>query len=174
MVYLAKKPTVTILMSSIDISHDYCLPKQFRFFGVAVVVFAIVFVAGHLSLPGKTISLVSVIAGLLMLTARYGLLLNAKERRYKEYVHLLSYKKGQWLSYAGIEKIFVNKLKISEIVVSRTGARFDAKSQIFQAYLKLDDGTKVELDSDSNRERLVARLNRYNRVLQTTIQDNTV
>ncbi len=161
-------------MPIIDISHDYCLPKQFRWLAVAILVFSLIFITQHLTLTRAIISLVSTIAGLLMLTARYGLLLDVKERRYKEYARLLFYKKGQWLGYANIEKVFVNKLKVSETMVTRTGARFDTKSQVYQAYLKFDDGTKVELDSDSNKEHLLFRLGQYNERLQTIIQENAL
>lgn len=161
-------------MTRIDISHDYCLTKQFRFLGIAVGLFSVFFLTQHPTLSGAIISLVSSIAGLLMLTARYGLALDVEQHRYQEYVRLLFYKNGPWLSYTGIEKIFVNKLKVSQTMVTRTGARFDTQSQDYQAYLKFDNGTKVELDGDSNKEKLFLRLRKYNEMLQAVIQDNAV
>lgn len=161
-------------MEPLNIMHEYVLPKQFRFFGILALIFAIIFFTQHINLFGFLVSSASVFLGALMLTARYGLSLDTSQKQYKEFVSLLWFQSGNWKDYTGIEKIFINKIVESERMVSRSGAKFDFKSQSCQAYIKFDDGQKIELDSDKSKERLLARLKEYNEQLQTIIQDNAL
>lgn len=161
-------------MSSIKILHDYCLPRHFRLFGVIALVFGAIFFSQHMNAAGLAVSVVSVALGLLILTARYGLEIDLSEMQYKEFVRLLWWQNGIWKPFDGVKKIFINRLKISERMVTRSGAKYDIKSMEYQAYITFSDGSKIELDSDRNKDKLLLRLQGYNARLQTDMQDNSL
>ena len=52
--------------------------------------------------------------------------------------------------------------------------RFPAYSEyVYKAFLKFDDGEKIELLVNADKDNLMRMLNRYNDTLQTAIWDNT-
>jgi hypothetical protein len=158
----------------IHVKHEHLLPRHFRLFGVIAIVFAFVYFSQHMDLTGVGVALVTTAVGLICLFGRYGLLVDPQGKQYMEFVLLLWIKKGDWKPYQGIEKIFINSARVSERMVTRSGAKYDFKSKLYQAYLKFDDAVKIELDSDTSKEKLLSRLNIYNKELNTWIQDNTV
>ena len=161
-------------MQPIKILHDYCLPRHFQLFGVIALIFGAIFFSQHMNATGLAVSAISVALGLLTLTARYGLEIDPSAMQYKEFVRLLWLRYGEWKRYDGVEKIFINRLKVSERMVTRTGAKYDIRSMVYQAYITFSDGSKIELDSDRNKDKLLLRLQGYNQQLQTTIQDNSL
>ncbi len=159
-------------MQLIRIKHNYVLPKQFRFFGVVSFLVGAIFFTQHIDAIGLLVLVIATLLGTLMLTSRYGLILDPSQKCYKEYTQLLWIENGTWTPYTNIEKVFINEIHESERMVTRSGAKFDFKARSFRAYLKFDGGEKIELDNDKSKERLLARVAKYNELLSTIIQDN--
>lgn len=161
-------------MGIIKVKHDFCLPFGFRVAGVVVILFGILFpVSGKSMTVNLLVFFTMSLLGVIMTTARYGLEIDSKKKEFKEYVRLLWLKKGVREKYNGIEKIFINSIRVSERMTTRTGAKYDIKSMRYQAYLKFDDGKKIELDGNGDKDKLMKRLYAYNSILKTDIQDNT-
>lgn len=114
-----------------------------------------------------------ILVGVLFMTTRYGIQIDPAARRYREYIKILGLHSGAWKLYDSIEKVFVNPVKSSQTMTTRGNYRTEIVTNEYMAFLKFGNGTRVELDEDSNKEKLLARLTRYNTVLQTTIADNT-
>ena len=161
-------------METIDIKHAHLLPFHFRVFGGAIILLGLL-------LPVQIQNFVALVAasagcvlvGVLFITTRYGIQIDPAEKRYREYIKILGFNSGSWKLYDSIEKVFINPMKSSQTMTTRGNYRTEIVKDEYMAFLKFGNGTRVELDEDSNKEKLLARLTRYNQVLHTNISDNT-
>ncbi len=161
-------------MEIIDVKHSHFAPFHFRIFGGILIVFGLL-------LPvqiGNFLALLifsggSIVVGLLLITTRYGIQINPASCSYKEYVNVLGMARGNWHAYGTIEKIFINARKTSQRMTSRGNYRTDIINTEYIAYLKFEDGIKVQLDEDASKPKLLARIERYNQLLNTIVADNT-
>ena len=153
-------------MSIVDIKQESYFPFTFKLFGMVLFIFGLAIWTQNLPVIAKWLIMVgSYLSGLLMITTRYGLRFDAEKRTYFPYLWLLGWKSGKEQSYNQIEKIFINEVTKSATVQTRTGGSYNSKSKVFKAFMKLDTGEKIHLDTDKRKERLEKRVTDYERIL---------
>ncbi len=112
-----------------------------------------------------------------LFTVRRGLEINVRKKSWRKVIAIPGFRLGFSRPFGGIEKIFVNKLRMTQNplpVIPGIPALFPAYSEyVYKAFLKFDDGEKIELLVNSDKDNLMRMLNRYNDTLQTAIWDNT-
>lgn len=102
-----------------------------------------------------------VLLGLAIAYAHYRLQIDPEQKTYREYVKVLGMKVGKPLSFRHIEKIYINEVKVNTTMNSYAGRRHDHQEVLYKAFMKMDTGEKIHLDSDKNEERLARRVDSY-------------
>ena len=152
----------------LDIKQEYYFPFTFRLFGLILILFGVMIWTQPMSDWLKAcITAVSWILAATISTMRYGLWINTSTREYAIYTWILGLKRGEAIPYKEIEKIYVNKVNQTATVQTRVTS-FTSNQNLFKAFLKFDDETKIHLDTDRNRERLLTRVKRYRAILKVT------
>ncbi|MEX2235689.1 MAG: hypothetical protein WD824_26260 [Cyclobacteriaceae bacterium] len=154
---------------NVDIKCGSVFPFPFLVLG------AVFFIAGAaVFVTHPVISIVLIVAGVVILTAYEGTEINPASRTYREYNSFLFIKKGKAKKYNGIEKIFINKAKVSQrVYTAHTSNSAIFTDTEYNAYLKFNEGEKVFLFSGKNKTKLLKRLNDISRSLNTQVVDNT-
>jgi hypothetical protein len=162
----------------IDIKQEPCLTFNFRVVGFimalvgSMIIFGMFFsiYEGHFinALETGRASTIHILAGpcvlvlgLIVLTSHYRLQVDPSKKTYTEYVWLIGYKSGKPISFNYIEKIYVNKVKEKGVFTSRAGLRYDIKNETHKAFMKLDNGEKIHLDTDKDIKKLEAKIAKY-------------
>jgi len=154
----------------IEIKQETYLPYSFKLVGLTISLMSLVFIGVIITSSGRFDWLVAlkilglivlVISGLMLLTAHYRLLIDPRKRKYHVYVWLLGFKSGRPETFKSIEKIFINGVKLSSRKTSYSGRIVDYKDYVYKAFMKLDNGEKIHLDTDHDKEKLDARVNGY-------------
>lgn len=162
-------------MTTLDIKQEAYFPFNFKVFGGIVILGSVLFISsfGIEALPiGKAILLLAgLVFGLTLLTARYGLTIDIKNKSYTVYVMILGYKSGQPERFRFIDKFYINQVKEKVIATTRTGAKFDASNLVFKAYMRLDNGAKVHLDTDKKESALERRMADYRSFLAPVYEE---
>jgi len=155
---------------SVDINCGKLFPFQFLLLGVLLLI------GGGLCLIlHPIISIIAILAGIIILTAREGTEIDPASNTYREYNYFLLIKTGKWKKYPRIEKIFVNPVRVGQkIYTPHTLDSSTFSNTEFKAYLKFSDGVKVFLQSHKNKTRLLHKLSVVGNVLQVPVEDNTV
>lgn len=159
--------------SMIDIKQEFILPLPFRVFGfimalaglIALAVNAYQLIAFNTFswwLPG---SILVAAGGGIIATAHYRLRINAHENWFKIYVWILGFHQGKRESFDHIENIFINRVVESTRMSSYTGHPSVQKEYLFKAFMKLDTGEKIHLDTDNEEHKLNSRIDIYIRQL---------
>jgi hypothetical protein len=155
----------------LDIKQEHFFPLHFRFFGILVLISGvIVWTSNQTSILVILVAITCILLGILIITARYGLLINASKRTYQVYTWLLGIKSGKINSFTSIEKIFINDVKEGSTMTSWAGQRLTVSEKVYKAFVKLDNGEKIHLDTDKNQDRLQERVNSYIQCLKDVIQ----
>jgi hypothetical protein len=150
----------------IDIKQEAYFPLQFKFFG-ALIAF------GGLVLPNIQnfhifsilLGLVMLIVGLAMMTTRYGLKIDPDTRSYTIYTWLLGFRIGKPVPFQKIERFYINQSTESMQMTTRGNQVFDIDKQVFKAFMKIDNGDKIHVDTDKSRDRLESRIQDYQKSL---------
>lgn len=124
------------------------------------------------------ISLVLIFASGFILSSSSGTEVDKLKNRYREYLSFyFILKNGKWKKFNGAEKVFINSSKIKAVMhpthMSLANPSSVFKYDEFNAYLKLVDGTKIHLASNTKKEKLVSVSNRAASFLKCPLQDNT-
>ncbi|SMD35070.1 hypothetical protein SAMN04488029_2324 [Reichenbachiella faecimaris] len=154
-------------MQTVDIKQESYFPHNFKIFGGVLIFGALasLLISTDISLVSVLVSLLLVLLGVLMIFVRYGLRIDPGTKTYTEYTWLLGLKLGQPESFHFIDKFYINQVTEQALATTRTGAKFDIKNRIFKAYIRLDNGEKLHLDTDKNEETLTRRLTQYKNIL---------
>jgi hypothetical protein len=156
--------------SQIEIKQEAYLPYSFKLVGLTISLISFTFIGVIISSSGtfdlllglKVLGLaVLAISGLILLTAHYRLLIEPNKRSYLVYVWVLGFKSGKSEYFNYIEKIYINGVKLSSRKTSYSGHVVDHKDYVYKAFMKLDNGEKIHLDTDHDREKLDKRVNTY-------------
>ena len=152
-----------------DINFGRLFPWQFRLVGGIIVFVALVVVSDN---PG--VAIILFLLGLFVLSASEGTEINKETKMFREYKSFFLVKSGRWSSYTGIEKIFVNSVRVTQ----QMHTAHTNKSSIFtdyeyNGYLKFDDGTKIQLLRKKNKALLLQSLKNISTFLQVPLEDNT-
>ncbi|MGB3464975.1 MAG: hypothetical protein WBA74_06890, partial [Cyclobacteriaceae bacterium] len=112
------------------------------------------------------------LAGLLLITARYGLLIDIRNTTYTVYSLWLGMKFGQAEKFGRIEKLYINRIKETYSVSKFAGARTDVSSHTFKAFMLLDTGEKVHVDTHKSMEKLTEKVRQYEQVLAPILDES--
>lgn len=155
--------------SIIDIKAE-SLPLQAKLIGALFLIGALTVITNYWWL-----SIILALIGLTILTAYSGTEINFISKTFREYNSYLFIRRGVTEKYHGIERVFINKAKVSQkMYTAHTGSSSTFQSIIFNAYLKFDDGRKIFLTSRKDKVRLIKLLNPVIAVLGVDLTDNTV
>jgi hypothetical protein len=77
-------------------------------------------------------------------------------------------------TFGYIEKVYINKVNTVKMLGGpRYSPEMALRNTNYKCFLKFDDGDKMFLDEDSDKERLITRLRSYNKLFKTSIFDQT-
>ncbi|MGL1888935.1 MAG: hypothetical protein OCD76_20650 [Reichenbachiella sp.] len=149
-------------MSYLDIKQEYYLPFHMRMIGLFLSMGSI-YVAYSQELSARTIiiSVAFMVIGILMLTTRYGLRIDITKRTFVIYSWIFGLKIGKPSKYDSIQKFYINQVTENTTMTFKSGSRSNLKNGIFKAFMLLDNGEKVHVDSDRNENELTKRLENY-------------
>lgn len=165
--------------NTLTIKQESLLPGGFRFFGLlmmlvggslCVIKFKLLLV--NFDFVGILLILVGlalVSGGLLLITAHYRLTIDPINKTYHIYPWLLGYIPGKADSFNFIEKIYINPVKRSQDNHSLTGKVHTSHSGLYKAFMLMDNGEKIHLDTDSNLEKLQLKVDGYKQKLKTVL-----
>lgn len=162
----------------IDIRQEPYLPFSFRIFSFIVLAFGGKILLGPFTLlidarfsdaianaPSYLfillVGLFFIILGLIMLTAHYRLQINTSQKTYRNYVWLLGLSSGKSIKFDHVTKIFINQVNEKSIFTSRAGLRYDIRKKVYKAFMKLDNGAKIHLDTPKSETKLRSRIYSY-------------
>jgi len=152
-----------------DLKQEHYFPLHFRLFGLALILVTVMsFInPGYNWLKYLLLVFFSVLA-FVMLTTRYGLRIYLTDRNYMIYTWFFGMRKGELVSFKHIESFFITEIKGTKSVVRySTGIPMKYEEVQYKAYIKLDDESKVHLDTDSSKHKLEGRLSRYKKELNS-------
>ena len=162
----------------IDVKQEAYLPITFRIAGFIVLAFGLKILFEHLSflfngtlfnlLANDFLFLLKLLAGpsltilgLIMLTAHYRLQIDPSQKTYCIYVWLLGLKSGKDLKFNYISKIYINQVTEKGMFTSRGGIQHDIRDKMYKAFLKLDNGEKIHLDTSKTEDQLNSKIEVY-------------
>lgn len=146
------------------------LPWQMKLLGVLLVLGAPAVIMTYWWL-----AIILAAAGVAILSWHSGTEIDHKNRTFREYNSCWFVRMGDREKFSGVEKIFINKAKVSQAMYTPHTANSSTMHYfIFDAYLKFDDGRKIYLASRKNKARLIKLLNPVVATLGAELSDNTV
>ncbi|MEO9967452.1 MAG: hypothetical protein ABJF11_16760 [Reichenbachiella sp.] len=156
-------------MQELDIKQESYFPQNFKFFGIILIIGAILAIssADSVTIVRGITSLVLLLIGILILSARYGLKINIDQRTYTVYTLLLGFKVGTPEKFDCIEKFYINQVTEKAQLSTRTGAKYDIKSSVYKAFFRVDTGEKIHLDTDKKEKKLAERLEQYKLIVSS-------
>jgi hypothetical protein len=153
----------------VDLKKGSLFPGHFQLFGVILIILGIAVIKSSFLL-----SLPPIIIGVLMVGGRQGTRIDRGLKTIQEYNSILSIKFGKVAVYRGIEKIFMNSSRQSQTFsTAHTMKSSTFKTQVYNAYLKLDDGTKIHLLTEGNKESLIKKVQPIAVFLNVELSDVT-
>lgn len=156
----------------LDIKQEYYFPFNFKIFGLILMLGTVLsFTIGGISIVKLILLAIFTLLTRIMFTTRYGLLVDVEKSAYMVYTLFLGHKKGKIIKINSIEKLFINEVTSTKSVVRyTTGVPRKFKNQEYKAFMKLDNGIKIHLDTDRSREKLQERVDQYALVLRPVLQ----
>lgn len=153
----------------IDIKNGSLFPWYFKVLAACMVIGAIT-----LLLTNLLLAMILLFIGLIILTGYSGIIIDEKEKTYKEYNSFLFFKRGITKNFDSVEKIYVNQNRASQkIYTAHTLNSKTFNNIIFDGYLKFSDGTKVHLMAKKDKNVLMNKLKPITELLGVDIFDNT-
>lgn len=153
----------------LDIRQEYILPIPFRVFGFFLVLIGLGASAsfGFSWFSGGAFSwwvpagIILAVLGGAIAFSHYRLAIDTGVKTVNVYVWVLGFHQGSPTSFECIDLIFVNRVLQSTRMSSYTGHPSELKEFLYKAFIRLDTGEKIHLDSDKNEEVLEGRLKKY-------------
>lgn len=90
----------------------------------------------------------------------------------KDGYKILVFISGETTRFSGLEKIFINKIKMTE-TFRHLATTTDIHHVRYKAFLKTDEGDKICIGIDTDKDRLADKLREFNKVLKTVVFDTT-
>lgn len=156
-------------MRMLDVKQESYFPQNFKIFGVILVFGSIMTlaIAPSISAVRVIVTLLIILLGVSMIFTRYGLKVDPNKKTFTIYTLLFGFKLGKPEPFNFIDKFYINQVTEQSLATTRTGAKFDLKNKLFKAYIRLDNGEKVHLDTDKSEEKLNIRLNQYKTIVSS-------
>ena len=154
----------------IDIRFSRLFPWHFMFLAVVVFIIAL-----GLIIKEPIIAIGLMLTAGFVLTGYSGTEINRGKKTYKEYNSFFFFiKSGKEMTYTGIEKLFITRSKVSQKMYSRTSQSSTFTNIEFNAYIKFEDGLKIQLLNNAKKEKVVSSLKKIAAFLQVNMEDHTV
>lgn len=153
----------------IDIRYGSLFPWPFQFIAGIVLI-----IAASLIIERTIVAFAFVILCGLVLTASEGTEIDLKEQTFREYKSFFFIKTGTKEQYSGIEKIFINAFKSRQQMYTAHTTKSSIYENIeYNAFLKFDDGTKVQLLQRRKKADLMKRVKKIASELDVLVDDQT-
>lgn len=152
----------------IDIKAE-SFPWQVKLMGALLLFVALMVMTSHWWL-----SIIFVVLGVFLLTGYSGTEVDVSAKTFREYNSYLFVRTGERRKYDRIERIFVNKAKVTQkMYTAHTNNSAVFQDIVYNAYMKVDD-EKIFLTRRKNKDKLIRLLNPVVAGLGTQLIDNTV
>lgn len=151
-------------MNIIHIKQEPFFPLTFRLFGFGLLVGGLLFIiplTPEYEITDVVIGVALLLGGLILISARYGLLINVSERTYQVYSWWLGYKAGETENFGSIEKFYINRIKETNAISTFSGSVSEVSNFTYKAYMLLDTGEKVHVDTHRSEEKLTEKVRSY-------------
>lgn len=156
--------------TKIDLSSGNLFPWYFLLIGACTIVAGLALVASNLVL-----AIICIVVGLLIVTAKSGIIIDPSSKFYQPYYSVLFLKTGRKKPFTSVEKMYINANKVSQkIYTAHTLQSSTFKDIEYDGYIKFADGTKSYLLSSKNKNKLKEQLRQPAYLLKTELIDNTV
>ncbi len=161
-------------MNNIDISQEYYCPITFRLLGFGLIVGGLTYVIplkGSFEVINLIVGIVLIIVGVILASTRYGLKINPAESSYTEYVWLLGSKIGKPVKFNHIEKFYINPVTETATISNYSGAKRDYSTQVYKAYMLLDNEQKIHVDTHRKEAKLQAKVANYEQLTSQILKN---
>ncbi len=141
------------------INQGRTVPLSFRFVGMGIVIAVIVLAMQNLPEVFAIMAAIALSLFIPMLWFSFQIISidpDLKEIHYGTW--LMGYKTGRARKYQSLDEIFINKVRTSQTMHSRSNTSHTVRGIEFHAYLKFNEDEKVFLLSDKDEGRLVERM----------------
>jgi hypothetical protein len=150
----------------IDFKTTNYFPGTFIFLGVLLVICGLVAVTKILLL-GLLLFAIAVF----LLTTTYRLTIDMDQQRYHDYLWMLGYKKGEWISFERIDYFFIKRRNASQTMHMKSITNTVHKP-VYDGYLKFSDDHKVFIATYEHKDELMAKLKPMAEKLEVKIVDH--
>lgn len=155
---------------TLDFKTGKLFPWHFQVMAAVMLLVGVV-----LSVDHTLISIILIVVSLIIFTGSSGIELNAEKNKYREYLSFLFIKTGRMLPFPGAERMYVNRVKVSQKMYTAYTSQSSVFSSVeFDAYLKLANGDKIHLHSNRNKDKLMRVVTPLASYLNMSIDDNTL
>jgi hypothetical protein len=157
------------LQKKIDIRYGSLFPWPFQFIAGIVLI-----VAASLIVERTIVAVAFMILCGLILTASEGTEIDLERKTFQEYKSFFFVKTGTKEHYSGMEKIFINTSKSRQQMYTAHTTKSSIYENIeYNAFLKFDDGTKIQLLQRRNKADLMKRVKKIASELDVLVDDQT-
>ena len=155
-------------MNDIDIEQESLFPFNWKILGAFIITAAFILLLASIGLILKVFLVTSLTTlGLVIITTRYGLKIDIENRTYTVYTWLIGLKIGKPESFRYIEKFYINQVKEGGTYSAGHGLSSTITNTVYKAYMKLDTGEKIHLDTHRVEDILKSKLRDYKHLMQT-------
>jgi RNase P/RNase MRP subunit p29 len=148
---------------------------MFRLFGgVLVLAGPLTYLSQPHIIPYYFLIVILLLVGFSMIFLRYGLRINVEDRKYQIYTQCFGLRFGRFESFGYIEKYFINEVNCTTVMTTGAGIRHNIRKSAFKAYMKLDNGEKVHVDTDRNYEKLKSRIENYMKISSSALKSTSL
>lgn len=160
--------------SKIDIKQEHLLPFHIRILGFFLMFFGILGFGMSLFLLiryGQSdwllwLSPLFAVIGVFLFFSHYRLEIDPSAKTYTIVTKMPFIRSGKPEAFNYISKIYINPVKEITTFTSRAAQRYDTSKQLYKAFMKLDNGDKIHMDTDTNEQKLEGRVDGYIQQLQ--------
>jgi len=142
-------------------------PTALIYMGYLLMVISLPVIAIHYLLTP-----ILILAGLFLVTAHYGIVINAAQKRYKAYWGVLGFKSGRWRVLPEIHHLFISKKNYSQVYGSR-GTSSQIRFTIYRGFVKTLDDENIEVSQSKNKSKVLAGTKELADQLQVQLLDGT-
>jgi hypothetical protein len=158
----------------IDIKQEALVPTSFKFFGFLLMIGGLIafrFYGDIGILIFRNVLGIGLISlGIFLATAYYGLRIDIDSRTYTVYTFAFGMKFGKPVKFGNITNFYINRVSTSSKMTSYGGHRHATEAYSYKAFMKLDNGDKVHMDTDLAEARLEEKLEAYKQKLKAITQ----
>jgi hypothetical protein len=151
--------------NKVNIKTHHYFPFQFIILGVGLIITGMISM-GLQPLPGVGL----MILGLIFTTTHYRLQIDTGLKKYKEYLWLLGYQRGETLAYHQMDHIYINKVDMSSGYGFVT--RINVTDTMYKAFLQFSDADPIFLGESKKEQGILTKANEISTTLGLTVRKN--